>query len=200
MDTIATIVRKDVKDLFTLSPQVKFLLTIQLIILFILSILIGVMFSPKFKSNVLRQQVPGATNDTTNTKSVRLSLLPQSKFLKPGEELTFYVTMSGDPAYAVDTHITFDPEYVTVSDVQNGDMFDRVVLNKVESGKLIFSAAYDPGKTTFKQEGIVLTFKARALKKTQETFLLFDTNNTIAAQDGKNILQSAEPASLHIFD
>ncbi|KXK11209.1 MAG: hypothetical protein UZ22_OP11002000413 [Microgenomates bacterium OLB23] len=56
MDTIATVVRKDVKEFLTLSPQVKFLLTIQLIILFILSILIGIIFSPKFKHNVMRQK------------------------------------------------------------------------------------------------------------------------------------------------
>ncbi|KXK11210.1 MAG: hypothetical protein UZ22_OP11002000414 [Microgenomates bacterium OLB23] len=120
--------------------------------------------------------------------------------MKPGEEVTFYVTMSGDPAYALDTHITYDPEYVAIRNVQNGDMFDRVILNEIKTNTIVFSAAYDPGKTTFKQEGIAFTFTAKALKKTQETLLLFDLKNTIAAQDGTNILKNAEPATIHIFD
>jgi len=52
----------------------------------------------------------------------------------------------------------------------------------------------------FKKEGIVLKFKAKALKKTEETIIHFDMKQTIAAQDGKNILKTAEPATLHIFD
>lgn len=198
MDTVATTVRKDVRDFFTLSPQVKFLLAIQLIILFILSILIGVIFSPKFKRNVLHEAAPGAALEKTD--GVRLSLLPQSKFMKPNEEITFFVTMSGAPAYAVDTVLTYDPTYIAVSTVENGDVFDRVILNEQKPGTITFSAAYDPGKNTFKKEGIVLKFKARALKKTQETVIQFDKDRTIAAQDGKNILQVTEPATLHIFD
>lgn len=200
MDTLAVTVRKDLKDFFTLSPQVKFLLTIQLIILFILSILIGVMFSPKFKQNVLHQTIPNATLKNTQDTGVRLVLLPQDKFIKLGDEITFYVTMSGDPAYAVDTVIQYDPTVLLVRSVENGDVFDRIILNQLESGLITFSAAYEPGKNTFKKEGIVLTFKAKALKKSQETIIHFDLDRTIAAQDGKNILHTAEPAILHIFD
>lgn len=200
MDTLAVTVRKDFKDFFTLSPQVKFLLAVQLIILFILSILIGIIFSPKFKQNVLHQTIPNTTTKNVKDSGVRLILLPQDKFVKLGDELTFYVTMSGDPAYAIDTVIEYDPSVLLVSSVENGDVFDRVILNKHESGSITFSAAYDPGKNTFKKEGILLTFKAKALKKSQETILHFDVDRTIAAQDGKNILQTAEPATLHIFD
>lgn len=200
MNAVATTVRKDVKDFFTLTPQVKFLLVIQLIVLFILSILIGIVFSPKFKESVLHQSVPGVTPDDAAEKAVRLALLPQTKFMKPGEEATFYVTISGDPAYAVDTVLKYDPLSLSVSSVENGDVFDRVVLNEVKSGTITFSAVYDPGKAAFKKEGIVLKFKAKALKKTEETIIHFDMKQTIAAQDGKNILKTAEPATLHIFD
>jgi len=191
-------VRKDLREFITLSPQVKFLLTIQLIILFILSILIGIIFSPKFKKNVLHEAVPPAK--TVQSKSVKLALLPQTKFIKPGEELTFVVTISGDPAYAVDSVLKFDPTYLSITSVQNGDVFDRIILNKVGPDSITFSAAYDPGKNTFKKEGTLFTFKAKALKKTQETILHFDLEHTIAAQDGKNILKTAEPATVHIFD
>src|SRR3989344_1256954 len=99
MNTVGTTVRNDVKDFVTLSPQIKFLLVVQFIILFILSILIGVVFSPKFKKSVVTQN--GVTvQQPTPVPGAKLGLLPQDKFMKVGEEIPFYVTMSGQTAYA----------------------------------------------------------------------------------------------------
>ncbi len=197
MDSFVTTVRKDVKDFATLSPQVRFLLAIQLIILFILSILIGVIFSPKFKKSVTHQ------NNIVLEKpieGVTLTILPQDEFMKIGEETPFFVTMSGAAPYAMDVVVTYDPALLQVSQVENGDIFDRVILNTVKPGAVTFSAAYNPGKNTFKKEGTVLKFKAKALKKTEQTLIYFDQKQTIAAQEGKNILNTLEPAQVHIFD
>lgn len=199
MHTVVNTVRKDAKDFVMLSPQVKFLLVVQFIILFILSILIGIIFSPKFKKNVTQKNNIVLEN-AEKAAQVKLALVPQSKFMKPGEEIPFFVTMSGTPAYAVDIVLNYDPQYLQISAVENGDIYDRVIVNKGTKGMMTFSAAYDSGKSTFKKEGIVLKFKTKALKKTQETIIHFDRDLTIAAQEGENILKTAEPAQIHIFD
>lgn len=202
MNTVVGTVRTDMKDFITLSPQVKFLLVVQFIILFILSILIGVIFSPKFKKSVVMQNglQNAAVQKPTMVQGVKLALLPQGKFMRVDEEIPFYVTMSGPAAYATDIVLKYDPQYIRISAVENGDLYDRVIVNKQTAGTVTFSAAYDPGKDTFKKEGTVLKFKIKALKKTQETIIHFDENATIAAQEGKNLLETAEPATLHIFD
>lgn len=45
-------VKRDVSDFAHLNPHVQFILLFQLIVLFILSILIGILFSPHFKDGV----------------------------------------------------------------------------------------------------------------------------------------------------
>src|SRR3989338_6904924 len=131
--------QRDVFDFKTLSPQVKFLLLIQVVILFILSILVGVLFSPQFNSQV--KQNPNSTVNPTQNSSTQLSITPQDEIIKIGEERIMTVHIAGAPVTAIDVVFTYDPKIVEIRDITNGGSFDKVIVNKVENGKVYYSAA-----------------------------------------------------------
>ncbi|OGK14263.1 hypothetical protein A3H80_01580 [Candidatus Roizmanbacteria bacterium RIFCSPLOWO2_02_FULL_37_19] len=199
MKSLAQILVYDVRDFTTLSPQVKFLLSIQLIILFILSILVGVLFSPKFKAQVQQQNViqPSLVEEQTAT----LSFEPKDIILKSGEEKSVSILLSGKPASAVDIVLSYDPTLLQITNMTNGDVFDQEIINKQSRGKIQFSAARS-ATTAQQKEGIVATMKITALKKTGSTAtsISFIKDETIVAESGINILGLMNEAVVRIFD
>lgn len=195
MNSFAAVVRKDVQDFSTLNAPIKFLLAVEFIILLILSILIGVMFSPKFKQNVVHQ------GTEQNTSQVTFSIVPEVTFMKPGDESSLLVVLNnGANVSAADIVLSYDPQYIQITEVVNGDFFDREIINTNIPEGMMFSAALNPGSQSTKKEGTVTVFKIKALQKAQETTISFDPNLTIAASNGKNILGATKNGTVHIFD
>jgi hypothetical protein len=60
MQSFAQTIQKDVHAFTDLRPEIKFVLVFQLLILFTLSILVGILFSPHFKPQ-LRNQSQNST-------------------------------------------------------------------------------------------------------------------------------------------
>jgi len=192
--------RRDIVDFKTLTPQVKFLIVIQVIILFILAILVGVLFSPQFNNQV--KQNPNSER-TGSTNSTQLSIKPQDEIMKIGEERVISVHMTGTPVTAADMVLTFDPQVLEVSAVTNGDMFAKEIYNKVEDGKMYFSVAQNvdgAGVKPKRTSDLVFNFTIKALKKIETTKIEFSLDETITAEDGKNTLGVAQPAEIHVFD
>lgn len=193
--------RRDIVDFKTLTPQVKFLIVIQVIILFILAILVGVLFSPQFNNQV--KQNPNSER-TGSTNSTQLSIKPQDEIMKIGEERVISVHMTGTPVTAADMVLTFDPQILEVSAVTNGDMFAKEIYNKVENGIMYFSVAQNAddgaGRKPTASSDMVFSFTIKALKKVETTKIEFSLDETITAEDGKNTLGVAQPAEIHVFD
>ncbi|OGK38806.1 hypothetical protein A3F34_01455 [Candidatus Roizmanbacteria bacterium RIFCSPHIGHO2_12_FULL_44_10] len=188
----------DLRDFTTLTPQIKFLLGIQLAILFILSILVGVMFSPKFKTQVQKQDSLEASLPL-RTKTTDLSLSPEEMVMKLGETKTVALAMSGKPASAVDIILEYDPSLLQITNVQKGAAFDQEILNRLSSGKLQFSAARSTANDSA-QNGVVFTFSLKTLRKADGTVIDFLKDETIAAESGINILGETNRTVIRIFD
>lgn len=192
--------QKDISDFTTLSPQVKFLLVVQLIILFILSILVGVLFSPRFTGNV-RQNPDAPELSQESQATTQLSLEPNDHIMQIGEDVLMNVTMSGAPSTAVDVVLTYDPAVLEISDVTNGEVYEREIYNEITTeggvGKVYFSAAQPLEEDT---DGAVFGFVATAIQKVETSPIEFDLDLTITAENGVNTLGVAQPAEIHVFD
>lgn len=196
--------QKDIFEFKTLSPQVKFLLAIQVIILFIFSILVGVLFSPQFNKKI-QQNPNGNPNNAAlaGRNSTQLSIEPKDEIVKVGESRLMSVHLKGPSVTAVDIVLMYDPVMLEVSDVTNGTAFGRVIINKIEKGKIYFSAAQDvtsAQKTKRDDNGDVFGFKVTALKKAETAKIEFSLDETITAENGENKLGITQSASIHVFD
>lgn len=195
--------QKDIVDFKSLSPQIKFLLAIQVIILFILSILVGVLFSPQFNNQVKRNPNTDLTSALNDKSATQLSIIPQDEIMKVGEERIMSVQMSGAPVTAADIVITYDPTLLEVSNVSNGEIFGREIINNIEAGKITFSAAKnvdDNSQDKDASTGAIFGFAVKALKKVETTRLEFSLDETITAEDGRNTLGVTQSAEIHVFD
>ncbi len=195
--------QKDIFEFKTLSPQVKFLLAIQVVILFIFSILVGVLFSPQFNKKVQQNPNGNPNSAIADRNSTQLSIEPKDEIVKVGESRLMSVHLKGSSVTAVDIVLNYDPAMLEVSDVTNGTAFGRVIINKVEKGKIYFSAAQDvtnAQKVNKNDDGAVFGFKVTALKKTETAKIEFSLDETITAENGENKLGITQSASIHVFD
>lgn len=206
MNAIVDTVRIDYKDFIKLSPQVKFLLVIQLSILFILSILIGIILSPKFKNQVSKQAVIPVTDQIqptltdTEPKNI-LAIVPEKLQMGINESQTVQVIYQGDPTSAVDLALNIDSSVFNVSDIIENDRFDTLLRREVIDNKLYFSAARSPyadNEITDDDSIHIMTFTITALRPAQSTRISFDRSNTIVAASGKDILQGVESIIISI--
>jgi hypothetical protein len=197
--------QKDISEFKTLSPQVKFLLAIQVIILLIFSILVGVLFSPQFNKNV-QQNPKGSPNAVADKSSTQLSIQPKDEIMKVGEERLMSVHIKGTTVTAADIVLTYDPTAIEVSEVTNGNLFGRQIINKIDAGKVYFSAAKDIAsagaskQNTDEAKDAIFGFKIKALKKIETTRIEFSLDETITAENGENKLGITQSAEIHVFD
>lgn len=118
MSSLTETIRIDIRDFTELSPQVQFLLVFQLIVLFILSILVGVMFSPRFK-NAVQENETGSLLTTIPTESVRfnsLALIPQSEEMNVDETQRVDVIYNGESVDTLHMKIAYDPQVMQISE------------------------------------------------------------------------------------
>lgn len=202
MQSIVRLLRIDIQDVFTLSPQVRFLLAFQLIVLFLLSILIGIIFSPRFKGTV--QMRSGAALETVPTSTPEakniLKIQAEQNSMIRGTSQTITILYTGEPAEAVDTTIEYDPTVIRIGKIKNLGVFDTVLQTKVDPQRVLFSAgmsldALEKGKTTL---GPIYSFTVTALKPIEKTTISFVQPETYVWHSSKNIVSEFEDVRLEI--
>ncbi|OGK29851.1 hypothetical protein A3I56_00140 [Candidatus Roizmanbacteria bacterium RIFCSPLOWO2_02_FULL_43_10] len=194
MTRFASTLTLDLQDFRSLSPQLKFFLSIQILILFCLSVLVGVIFSPKFTSQVsLRSGVPLETVPTEAPKSQNtLTLSTEKQALRVGETQTVSVTYDGDSPEVIDSAITYDPKVFRVEKIKNGELFDTVLQSRQLDGRVIFSSALSLEKIrrlqTVRIKGLYFSFTITALQSVKSTELAFVPSETFVWSRKQNIL------------
>ncbi len=202
MKKFITSFMEDLKDFKKLAPQMRFVILVQVIILFILSLLIGIVFSPKFRSSIIKQQSPqekDLANDSLK-KNTRFSFSPTDTIMKVGEERDIALEVSGNYPTVADINLTYNPTFIKVIKITKGDVFEQEIAHKIQSGRVIYSAAIAPDQDPTLQGKVVLVISLKALQRTTSTEILFDTEKTIAARGEDNILESADGMVIRIFD
>lgn len=203
MQSIVQTIRLDLKDFIKLSPQVKFLLIFQLIILFILSLLIGIIFSPKFKTNVENQAGLPVIEESVEDVQNSLSIVPETQTMLVGSTQTVQITYTGDPATAVDTVIHYIPSVFTVSNMQSGEAYDTILRRKIIDDHIYFSGAQSPFQEGADEINLsdytVMTFDVTAERPTESARISFSEEDTVVASSGKNILGQANDVTIRVI-
>lgn len=182
--------QNDLNQLKTLPTQKKTVILLLIGFLFIASVVVGSLMS-RNKSSDTTSMKKDSTNTGTGAQvapSTTLTLSPAETTLKVGQSTTMTIDLASVPVAATDIVLSFDPEVLTISDVKNGDVFARVIRNKVEEGKLVFSASVDPNNAENLKLGKVVTFKVTAKKVAESSLLQFVQGDTITALNGENTL------------
>lgn len=203
MSALLSKIRQDLGDFGSLSPQIRFLLLFQLVILFVISLLIGLLFSPGFGGQKVVHKTQSSKGRLQNyatlaSSQTLVSITPSDVVLKIGETQTFSVVIEGQTVPTADIVIVYDPKTFIITDVKKADIFDRVIVNEVKPGEIHYSASFSPDTTA--QQGTMFTFAARAIKKTQETKIVIDKKQSITARVGENTLGATKDAIVRVFD
>jgi hypothetical protein len=188
---------QDLNKLSTLSVKRQFLLVGLVSVLFALSILVGAYF---LGSNTTPQKVEEGISVPTikqQPKQTTLSISPASLNMTVGKPLEMTVLLETLPVSATDIVLQFDPAMISISNVQNGNIFDRVIRNKVLAGSVIFSAAVAPENKNNLKTGTVLRFTVTPLKA-GSTSIAFDHKKTITAVNGTNTAGTLSNAQIQI--
>lgn len=193
-------IKQDFFNFKTLSPQVKFLLLFQLGVLFIVSLLVGYIFSPDRGGNIIappivKQQVQVAAKGGTT-----LQIIPKEAVVKVGAKQTFTVELVGEPVSVTDIVLSFDPKYITISEVAKGEQFDNLIVSTIKDNRLYYSANYSPEAWPQARPGSIFTFTATALSKTEETKISVVKEETATVRDNKNTLTGSFDAIFRIYD
>lgn len=195
-------VKQDVNQLSTLHPKKKLILVGLFFFIFFISIMVGQNISKNKKNATVTPPTDTTNSQPTPMVSTKpgteLSMAPASQTLGVGQEAKITVVLSKVPVTAADVVITYDPEALAVSAVQNGAVFERVIRNKVDNGKIIFSASVSPEKATQIKEGVVMTFMVKTLAKSTGTRLDFDPTATITALNGQNTIGQVMGATIAV--
>lgn len=190
MGGISTILQKDIAQLKKLDENRRFLVIVFIIVLFIVSIAVGAYINRFRTPSQLETTAPEtpvvSPKDAKPTTALALS--PAVKTLTVGQSETVSVVLSKVPVTAIDVVLTFDNNVLTVSDVQNGDVFDTVIRRRIEPGQVLFSANVKPENKNALKEGTVMTFKVTPKKAAESAVIGFDSVKTLTGLDGENTL------------
>lgn len=186
-------VKNDLGNLSSLHPKKKLVLAGLFFFIFFISIMVGQNISKNKKNTTVTPPAADTTNSQptpmVSTKpGTELSMAPATQTLGVGKEAKITVLLSKVPVTAADVVVTYDAEVLAVSAVQNGVVFERVIRNKVDNGKIIFSASVNPQNAAQIHEGVVITFMVKGLAKSTGTQLGFDPTATITALNGENTI------------
>lgn len=194
MGYMADSVSSDFKQINGLDSQKKTLLAAFLFVLFVISLLVG--------ANLNKKADNKTGTDTQQTATIRpktrLTLTPSTATLKVGTTQKVSVDLLELPVTAADIVISFDPEVYSVSNIQNGTVFDRVLTKKIDKGSLTFSGAVAPEQAFSAEKGTLFTFTIKALKDEGSKTIEFDTQKTITALNGENTLGLSTGATYKI--
>ena len=192
-------IMSEIKQLGNMPNEKKVLVIIFFFILFIVSLRLGKSLSDSKTSSVVRTvatqtnkqtvtQTELKVEPTTSVSSTKLALSPTVMNLKIGDEQIVSVALSDLPVTVLTVSLKYDPDTLEVSDLQNGPIFKRMILNKIENGTIYYTSAVNLDEVGKLQEGTAFTFKVKALKDTESTGIEFVRAETLAALDGANRL------------
>lgn len=193
-------IKQDLLNFKTLSPQVKFLLLFQLVVLFGVSLLLGFIFSPERGANIvvkprLKEPVQASLLSGTN-----LAINPDEKVLKLGEKQIFSLELSGQSVVAADIVLKYDPNVIAISELTPGIVFDKIMVSDVKNGQVYYSAHFSPENQSTNHQGVIFTFTTKALKKSSETKIMIDRQQTFTSKSGDNTLKTTQDAIIRIYD
>jgi len=189
---------QDIKDFNTLDPQRKLMVAGIVLILFVGSIFIGAYLS---KGGSLGNKSDNGTVQVAPTKKPATELkIMANTSMKVGTSQVVTVELSSVPVTATDVVVSFDPDILTVADVQNGKVFPKVIQKKIDAtnGTITFSASVDPANPNDIKTGTVLSFKVTAKKDAPSTLLQFAKDDTITAINGENTLGLTTGATIKV--
>ena len=175
----------DLKQVKGLPKERKVILGLLIAILFVVSIIVGAYLS-QGKTSLLPT---GGTNEQavvpTTKPSTSLSMTVDNQSLRVGTPSTVSVNLAQLPVSAADIVLTYDPAVLTISNIKNGVVFDRIIRRSIQNGTVTFSAAVSPEKKDQLTEGTVMSFTVAPLKAGSTT-IAFDSAKTITAVNGVN--------------
>lgn len=191
-------IHKDVAHFGSLDMGKKIVVVATLSVLFVASIYIGKTLAVK-KSSPTNQTATTQPSDSAPTPEAAQQVRRQSRLsikanadLAVGKQETISVELTGTPVSATDIVLYYDPDVVEVSEVSNGSVFDRILVNNVENGRLSFSAAVSPDRINSLKTGTVFTFELTPLAPASSTTISFDTQETVTALNGENTLSDVQ--------
>lgn len=172
----------------TRSALLPFLivLVVILVLLALASLFKGKSTSPTTVPTTAK--VTGRPPSPTPRAMTKLSLDPAVKTLKVGDVLTIAVMTSGEGVQAVDVVLTYDPAVFQVGNVQKGEVFSEILQNRLENGRIFFSASVNPQTPKITANGTIFTVDLTPLSATATARVDFDRALTITAKAGENTL------------
>lgn len=194
--------KQDLKDFQKLNPQRKAIIILVIVGLFVLSIVVGSYLSKGKQStteeitNTTITQAPEQTEQKEGP-TTNLTLSPKNSSLTVNGTKKIDVVITEEPVTATDIVITYDPEAVEVSGLVNGNVFSKMIRNKIEDGMITYSASIDPSNPKNISTGTVFSFTVKALKA-GSTVLDFNQSETITAVNGNNTLGTTTGSQLDI--
>lgn len=179
--------KQDVTVLKRLNSKAKILVIALLTCAF--SIGLGL---PIFLGNKQPAENKVNLSPTTTPFPVNLSLQLTNKTIKTGEPFSVDINIStpNQTVDAADAVIYFDPTILKAEKISNGDFFQTTPVKRIEKNYVKISAAatLNNNKIIFPQgNGNIGTITFLPIKKTNETLIYFDPENTIVAKQGENI-------------
>jgi hypothetical protein len=187
-------VQTDIKEFNQLHPNRKLAVFGIILFVFILSILVGVYFTrSRTQTGTGTDIAPTGSEVATTT----LSLLPSAESVGVGETVTVSVMLDGEAVQATDVVVTFDPKVFKATEVTNGSVFESIVRQELEDGKVSVTSAVSPTATTDLKTGELFSFTLEALAP-GSTQLTFDPELTITAKNGINTLQDTQSITVSV--
>jgi hypothetical protein len=193
-------ISKDMQDFHALHPNNKLAVLGIILVAFIVAFVVGSYINKNkgmFNKNnpvPTEQTQPSGTDTTTRTV---LTMTPSVETMKVGESATISVDLTSNPVQASDVVITFDPKMFRASDIVNGNVYEDLLINKIQTGRVTVSAAVSPNAPTTMKTGQMFSFKVTALQAGTGTFI-FDPKLTITAKNGVNTLGSVQPVTITV--
>ena len=124
--------------------------------------------------------------------------------MKVGDTIKISVFLAGTPVQVSDIGIIFDPDYFTLGNVVNGNVYDRLTkvdknidVQKSRPGYLFVAAAISGDNPTYRT-GEIFSFELTAKKTVVNTLVTFDSKRTIAAFPNKDLLDQTNSLELTI--
>jgi hypothetical protein len=186
-------IQQDLGRITHLDTSKKLTLIFIFLSLFTGSYLFGRYVLNRTKTPVYTETTPpenAPINGQLNTGKAELILAPSRSTLKVGESIPVAVRLTKQSVQAADVVLTFDPKYVSISDIKAGPNFPIMLNQKINKDTVEVSASISPTNLDKPGEGDVFTFTLTGVSATPNTKVDFNIEDTIAATDGVNVLHT----------
>jgi hypothetical protein len=190
----------DMQEFHNLHPNKKLTIFALIILVFIASIVFGIMIN-KRGSKVAN--TPSETEKTSTGQvkqgetALKMMVDPSSMAVNGTAKVT--VMLENTAVQATDIAVNYDPTMFTATDIINGTVYDDILRSNIDTtkGQVLVNAAVSAGNPQDLRTGDVFSFTLKALKSGSGK-LEFDQDLTITAKNGINTLGLAEPITITV--